>query len=378
MTAPPEPATKPSTHLEVPPGSDVKITIEILSKPTPPAAPAEPPHPAPAAPAAAAAPPVARLPLPTIESIQPIPLPPIPDDPPPHEGALWEEPYVIEPPDLIMVEVLEALPGRPISGERLVRPDGKISLGFYGELHVRGLTVEQVKAKIVLHLREFLRDEVLGLMGQNEEGEWYDIDPKDSAQVFVDISAYNSKNYFIQGDVSAPGKLPCTGKETVLDALNYAGGLIPTADPKNIKLVRPARGGKPARVYPIDYEAILEQGEREKDYQLFPDDRIIVGRSAAVKATLEADRVAAPIQTAFNTILQQTFALRSLSQAAASGAEPLTPAERSALFKEWVDFWCKIAARAGGPEFDEKTFREGLMKALNPPRPRVRKPARKK
>src|SRR4051812_3154481 len=48
--------------------------------------------------------------------------------------------YVVEPPDLILVEVLEALPGRPISGERLVRPDGKISLGFYGELYVAGLT----------------------------------------------------------------------------------------------------------------------------------------------------------------------------------------------------------------------------------------------
>jgi len=38
--------------------------------------------------------------------------------------------YIVEPPDLVLVEVLEALPGRPISGERLVRPDGKISLSF--------------------------------------------------------------------------------------------------------------------------------------------------------------------------------------------------------------------------------------------------------
>ena len=49
--------------------------------------------------------------------------------------------YVVEPPDLLLVEVLEALPGRPISGERLVRPDGKISLGFYGEVYVAGLTI---------------------------------------------------------------------------------------------------------------------------------------------------------------------------------------------------------------------------------------------
>ena len=60
--------------------------------------------------------------------------------------------YVVEPPDLLTVEVLEALPGRPISGERLVRPDGKISLGWYGEIYVAGLNTGEIKEKIVLHL----------------------------------------------------------------------------------------------------------------------------------------------------------------------------------------------------------------------------------
>src|SRR5438552_3278658 len=67
--------------------------------------------------------------------LEPHPLPPIPDDPPPHEGAMISIPYVVEPSDMMIVEVLEALPGRPISGERLVKPDGTISLGFYGDIH---------------------------------------------------------------------------------------------------------------------------------------------------------------------------------------------------------------------------------------------------
>ena len=66
--------------------------------------------------------------------------------------------YVVEPPDLLRVEVLEALPGRPISGERLVRPDGKISLGFYGDVYVAGLSVAEIKEKIILHLREYISD----------------------------------------------------------------------------------------------------------------------------------------------------------------------------------------------------------------------------
>ncbi len=305
--------------------------------------------------APAPGPAVKRLPLPAIETIQPRPLPPIPDDPPPHEGAMIEIPYPVEPPDLITIEVLEALPGRPISGEKLVRPDGMISLGFYGEVYVRGLTLPQIKEKIILHLRKFLPDEVLGLVEQDENGEWVDLEPKDSNRVFVDVTAYNSKNYFIQGDVAAPGKLPWTGNETVLDALNYSGGFIPTADPKNIRLVRPGRDGKPGKVYKVDYEAILDRGETEKNYQLFPGDRLIVGRKPAVTTTIEMDRFAAPIPTALNPMLPQSLAA-------------LSAAERAALINEWADFWCKAAAGPAGAEFDEKAFREALVKALNPPK----------
>ena len=50
------------------------------------------------------------------------------EQPPPGvEQGLDQPDYVIEPPDIIIVEVLEALPGRPITGERLVRPDGNQS-----------------------------------------------------------------------------------------------------------------------------------------------------------------------------------------------------------------------------------------------------------
>ena len=87
--------------------------------------------------------------------------------------------YVVEPPDLMIVEVLEALPGRPISGERLVRPDGKISLGFYGDVYVAGLTMPEVKEKIVLHLRKYLTDEVLGLIEIDERPASSKIDPED-------------------------------------------------------------------------------------------------------------------------------------------------------------------------------------------------------
>jgi hypothetical protein len=101
--------------------------------------------------------------------LTPHPLTAIPDNPPPHEGALIDLPYIVDPIDLILVEVLEALPGRPISGERLVQPDGRIDLGSYGEIPVRGLTPEQIKVAVIKHLRKFLSDEVLGLIVWPEE-----------------------------------------------------------------------------------------------------------------------------------------------------------------------------------------------------------------
>jgi polysaccharide export outer membrane protein len=228
--------------------------------------------------------------------------------------------YVLESPDLVLVEVLEALPGRPISGERLVRPDGKISLGFYGDVYVAGLTMSEAKEKIILHLRKYLTDEALGLVEIDKDtaepkldknGKPIPIDPKDSATVFLDVTAYNSKNYYILGDVLITGRMPITGNETVLDAINFAGGLMPTAAPQNIRLVRPAPPGACCeQVLPVNLAAITSGGDPTTNYQLMPGDRIIVYRDPIVRLTVFLDRLAAPIQTVMGTILQSSFAIR--------------------------------------------------------------------
>ncbi len=87
---------------------------------------------------------------------------------------------------ILSVEVLEALPGRPITGHRIVHPDGSINLGFYGEVAVVGLTRNEVKAKVIEHLRAKLTDEQLGLVQINAEGARQTVAPADSAAVFVD------------------------------------------------------------------------------------------------------------------------------------------------------------------------------------------------
>ncbi len=173
--------------------------------------------------------------------------------------------YIVEPPDMLIVEVLETLPGRPISGERLVRPDGRISLGFYGEVPVAGLTLPQIKERIVLHLRKFITDETLGLLAidvktgsvkRDQNGRIVVTDPRETDRVFVDVTAYNSQHYYVLGEVLIPRRLPYTGGDTVLDLVEYAGGLLATADKSKIRLIRSYPKGSPARVLPVDYEEI--------------------------------------------------------------------------------------------------------------------------
>jgi polysaccharide biosynthesis/export protein len=204
--------------------------------------------------------------------------------------------YVVEPPDLILVEVLEALPGRPISGERLVRPDGKISLGFYGDIYVAGLTLPEVKAKIIRRLQKFLTDDALGLEEMDEATGDPKVDPdsnkpilidlKDSATVFVDVTTYNSKNYYVQGEVVIPGRLPVTGTDTILDAIHYAGGLTPRADHKNVALYRQPKKGGSLQALRVDVDQITMGDDLSTNYQLLPGDRLVVPRDPSSEAEL--------------------------------------------------------------------------------------------
>jgi polysaccharide biosynthesis/export protein len=233
--------------------------------------------------------------------------------------------YVVEPPDIIDVEVLEALPGRPITGEHLVKPDGKITLGFYGDIYVAGLTPMEIKEKIILHLRQYINDEVLGLVIIGDDDKPTAVAPSQSNRVFVEVVSFNSKVYYVQGDVGVPGRLPITGNETVLDAINYAGGLIPTASTVNIRLVRPAPAGACCEsILPVNYAAIVNAGDTTTNYQLMPGDRLVVYRDPIVRTAIFIDRIASPFNSVVNTIFQYSLAARYVQTLSAPVFQPTT------------------------------------------------------
>jgi polysaccharide biosynthesis/export protein len=107
-------------------------------------------------------------------------------------NAAWSAMPEIEirPGHILLVEVLEAIPDKPITGERPVGPDGRIDLGYYGKVYVAGLTIREAKEKIILHLQSHLDDQQLGLIeytAPNSAAKRRRINPSESDYVFVDI-----------------------------------------------------------------------------------------------------------------------------------------------------------------------------------------------
>lgn len=175
--------------------------------------------------------------------------------------------------DILIVEVLAPLPGLPISGRYLVRRDGKLGLGFYGDVEVADMTVPMVKERIAGHLRGFASDEALGL----KPG----ADPKNSDRIYIgnagaasDAAADGDQPCYLLGEFEKLGPAPATGRETVLDAVNWAGGLTPRANPKDLLLVRGSSGERP-RYFPINFDAIISADDDAKNYILQPGDRLI-------------------------------------------------------------------------------------------------------
>lgn len=192
-------------------------------------------------------------------------------------------PYCIEPLDVLAIQVLGTLPDEPIAGLYRVEPDGTVLLGAsYGSVRVAGQTLEEARQTVENYLRKILKDPRVtislaesrawqqirgehlvrpdGTIGLGTYGSVYVAgmtlaeaklvierhlakflqDP----EVSVDVLAYNSKVYYVIFDGGGYGQqiipLPITGNETVLDALAKVSGLPFQASNKHIWIARPA------------------------------------------------------------------------------------------------------------------------------------------
>lgn len=178
----------------------------------------------------------------------------------------------------VNLQLGESIGEQQIAGEHLVGPDGKVSLGTYGKVFVAGLTQAEAREAIEARLAEFLED----------------------PEVSVEIFAYNSKFYYVFTQGAGLGdtllKFSITGNETVLDAIAEIQGLD-AASSKRIWISRPApdvEGGH--LILPVDWEAITELGASSTNYQLMPGDRVFVAEDPLVALDTIVSKVISPFE----------------------------------------------------------------------------------
>ena len=178
----------------------------------------------------------------------------------------------------VSVSVAQSAIGQQIAGDHLVGPDGTVSLGAYGRVHVTGLTVNQAQARIELYLKTYFSQ----------------------AKLAIDIAGYNSKVYYVITEGAGFGdgvaRFPVTGSETVLDAVSQINGMSQVSS-KHVWIARPAPDHIGCdQILPVDWVAITKGGATRTNYQIMPGDRVFIAEDRLVSTDTALAKVLAPIE----------------------------------------------------------------------------------
>lgn len=259
---------------------------------------------------------------------------------------LPKAPYQLRPLDVIAVEASGVLPELPIAGAFRVEPNGMVNLGVqYGSVRVQGYTVDQAQRAIQDHLairyrepkvttgllematmQQVLGDHLVGpdgavtlgvygkvpVVGLTIEQARFAIERHlsqflESPQVSVDVFAYNSKVYYVITEGAGLGdqvaRFPITGNETVLDAISNVSGLSQLSS-KRIWIARPTPDRCNVQILPVDWKAITAHGVTETNYQVLPGDRVFIAEHRMVAADNHLAKAFSPFERIFGfTIL---------------------------------------------------------------------------
>ena len=187
------------------------------------------------------------------------------------------------------------LPYQPIRNNAFqVQPDGFVQLGVYGSVPVSGLTTNQARVAIRNALAKMIDPDKGGIK-------------EEQLLVVVSVTQYNSKVYYIHTDGGGAGermaKFPITGKETVADAIANIGGLPEEASKRNIWVARRSPELSADQILPVDWVGISQWGVSSTNYQLFPGDHVYVKAQRLVTVDRTLGRILAPVEKLFGVTL---------------------------------------------------------------------------
>ena len=135
------------------------------------------------------------------------------------------------------------------SGPHMIRPDGKITMPFLGDIMAAGVAPAELGNAIKEKLKKYI------------------VDP----DVSVQVTAINSKRFYIQGEVNKPGQYTLLVQTKVLEALVNAGGFRDFANQKKIVIMR-VTGER----LNFNYKDVIKGKKMEQNVYLNPGDIIIV------------------------------------------------------------------------------------------------------
>jgi protein involved in polysaccharide export with SLBB domain len=264
-------------------------------------------------------------------------------------------PHIIEPFDALLIRVEGGLPEQPIADAFTVGPEGTVDLGpSYGQVKVVGLTVPEAEAAVRTHLSALFTDvgvsislafsagaqqiqgeHLVGPDGRVNLGTYGSVyvagktidearqaieaqlanyleDPK----VVVDIFAYNSKKYYVVTQGAGFGdnvtEAPITGNETVLDAIARIGGISQISSTK-IWIARPAPNGVGCeQILPVNWEEISQGASTATNYQLLPRDRLFIAQDPLIAFDSHISKITRPFERLFGFVSLGTATLNRI------------------------------------------------------------------
>lgn len=156
--------------------------------------------------------------------------------------------YVIGPADVIHVNVWK---NTDLSQSVTVDPNGFVSLPLLGDVHVAGMTTDQMAAVLSSRLASYM------------------VNPLITVSV-VDI---RSRQVYITGEVGKSGAYPLIVPVTILQLIAQAGGLNAYAKRKDIYVLRTTNGR--TEKLPFNYTKVTH-GDGRDNILLQPGDTVIV------------------------------------------------------------------------------------------------------
>ena len=157
--------------------------------------------------------------------------------------------YVIGPEDVLTIYFWRE---KDLSGDVIVRPDGRISLPLLNEFAAAGLTPGQLRELVMTAADKYVQDPNLTVI----------------------VKQINSRRVYITGMVNKSGPYPLMAPTTVLQLIAMAGGLQDYANKSRIAVMR-IKNGKSVG-YRFNYEEVTVGKNLNQNMLLKPGDTVVV------------------------------------------------------------------------------------------------------